>query len=129
MSDPCISSCAHKSHRAVRIHPAVGVANQLVESPVCGAMKTFSAVDRAPISPSELARGTLPSAISRKAVTISRLSVSRSDFAPLKSRFALFEASTTSSNRLGIFSKQSSTVMRAINFAPKGYRNISPFSR
>ena len=76
----------------------------------------------------ELRHRTLPAAISRRAVTISRLSVSRSGFAPLKSCFALFEARITSSNRLGIFPRQSSTVMRAMNIAPTKFMKTPPFA-
>jgi hypothetical protein len=66
-------------------------------------------------------RRTLPAAISRSAVTISRLSVRRSGFAPFKSCFALFDARITSSNRLEMFPRQSSTVTRAINIPPQSY--------
>jgi len=62
---------------------------------------------------------TLPAAISLRAVTISRLSVTRSGFAPFKSCFALFDARITSWNRLVTFSRQSSTVTRAINIPSK----------
>ena len=60
------------------------------------------------------ARRILPAAISRRAMTIARLSDSKSGFAPFKSCFALFAASTTSSKRLGMCVKQSSTVILAI---------------
>ena len=63
----------------------------------------------------DVAWRTLPAAISLRAVTISRLSVTRSGLAPFKSCFALFDARTTSRNRLATFSRQSSTVTRAIS--------------
>jgi hypothetical protein len=63
---------------------------------------------------STLARITLPAAISRSAVTISRLSDCMSGLAPRRSWRARFDASNTSSKRLEIFAKQSSTVIRAI---------------
>ena len=51
---------------------------------------------------------TFPAATSRRAVTISRLSVSSNGLTPAKSCLALFDASITSSNWLGIFRRQSS---------------------
>ena len=68
---------------------------------------------------------TLPAAISLRAVTISRLSVTRSGFAPFKSCFALFDARITSWNRLVTFSRQSSTVTRAINIPSKRFTKTS----
>ena len=68
---------------------------------------------------------TLPAAISLRAVTISRLSVTRSGFAPFKSCFALFDARITSWNRLVTFSRQSSTVTRAINIPSKRFMKTS----
>ena len=61
-----------------------------------------------------LARRILPAEISRRAMTIALLSDSMSGFAPFKSCFALFAASTTSSKRLGMCNKQSSTVILAM---------------
>ena len=61
-----------------------------------------------------LARRILPAAISRRAMTIARLSDAKSGFAPFKSCFARFAASITSSKRLGISDKQSSTVILAM---------------
>jgi hypothetical protein len=66
------------------------------------------------VSGSGAARRTLPAAISRRATTIARLSEARSGFAPFKSCFALFAASTTSSKRLEISERQSSTVILAM---------------
>jgi hypothetical protein len=65
---------------------------------------------------------TFPEAISRKAVTTSLLSESTSGRAPLRSCLARRAAPKTSSKRLGIFSRQSSTVIRAIYsiFRPAG---------
>ncbi len=60
------------------------------------------------------ARRILPAEISRRAMTIARLSDSMSGFAPFKSCFALFAASITSSKRLGMCNKQSSTVILAM---------------
>ena len=57
---------------------------------------------------------TFPAAISRSAVTISRLSESTSGLAPFKSCRARSEAIITSSKRLETLSKQSSTVILAI---------------
>src|SRR5262249_22271610 len=57
---------------------------------------------------------TFSSATSRSAVTMSLLSESTSGRAPFKSCFARRAASSTSSNRLGTLSRQSSTVIRAI---------------
>jgi hypothetical protein len=63
---------------------------------------------------SSLARRILPAAISRRAMTMARLSDTKSGFAPFKSCFALFAARITSSKRLGISDKQSSTVILAM---------------
>jgi len=57
---------------------------------------------------------TLPSAISRSAVTTSLLSDSTNGRAPLSNCFARRAAASTSSKRLGMLSRQSSTVIRAI---------------
>ena len=57
---------------------------------------------------------TLPAAISRSAVTTSLLSDSTNGRAPLSNCFARRAAPSTSSKRLGMFSRQSSTVIRAI---------------
>ncbi len=65
-------------------------------------------------SGSGAARRTFPAAISRRATTIARLSDAKRGFAPLRSCFALFAASITSSKRLGISDKQSSTVILAM---------------
>ena len=54
-----------------------------------------------------------PAAISRRAITISRLSDSTTGLAP-KSCFARIDASITNSKRLETLSKQSSTVILAI---------------
>src|SRR5262249_17192418 len=56
------------------------------------------------------------------AIAISRLSDPMSGLAPFKSCRARFTASTTSSKRLELFCKQSSTVIRAIrNDIPSGH--------
>ena len=69
-----------------------------------------------------VARRTLPAAISRRAITISRLSDPMSGLAPFKSCRARFTASITSSKRLELSCKQSSTVIRAIrNDIPSGH--------
>jgi hypothetical protein len=60
------------------------------------------------------ARRTLPAAISRRATTIALLSEAKRGFAPFRSCFALFAASITSSKRLGISERQSSTVILAM---------------
>ena len=65
-------------------------------------------------SGSGAARRTLPAEISRRATTIARLSDAKRGFAPLRSCFALFAASITSSKRLGISDRQSSTVILAM---------------
>ena len=71
---------------------------------------------RVPVSDSGsgAARRTLPAAISRRATTIARLSEAKRGFAPFRSCFALFAASITSSKRLGISDRQSSTVILAM---------------
>src|SRR5208282_3879236 len=63
---------------------------------------------------------TLPAAISRNAVTTSLLSDSTSGRAPLSSCLARRAAPSTSSKRLGMFSRQSSTVIRAIRHQLSG---------
>ena len=69
-----------------------------------------------------VARRTLPAAISRRAITISRLSDPMSGLAPFKSCRARFTATITSSKRLELSRKQSSTVIRAIrNDIPSGH--------
>lgn len=60
------------------------------------------------------AHRTLAAAISRRAITISRLFDSTSGLAPFASCRARFEASITSSKRLETLPKQSSTVILAI---------------
>jgi hypothetical protein len=60
------------------------------------------------------AQRTLPAAISRSAITISRLSDSMSGLAPFKSCFARMDARNTRSKRLVTLSKQSSTVILAM---------------
>jgi hypothetical protein len=61
-----------------------------------------------------LANRTLPAAISRRAVTMSRLSDTTSGLAPFKSCLVRVAAINTSSKRLETLSKQSSTVILAI---------------
>jgi hypothetical protein len=60
------------------------------------------------------AQRTFPAAISRKAITISRLSDVTRGLAPFRSCFARIDASCTSSKRLATLSKQSSTVILAM---------------
>ena len=61
-----------------------------------------------------MAQRTFPAAISRRAITISRLSDCMSGLAPFKSCFARMDASSTRSKRLEPFPKQSSTVILAM---------------
>ena len=60
------------------------------------------------------AHRTFAAAISRRAMTTSRLSATMSGLAPFASCRARFEASITSSKRLETLPKQSSTVILAI---------------
>jgi hypothetical protein len=61
------------------------------------------------------AHRTFAAAISRRAITTSRLSATMSGLAPFASCRARFEASITSSKRLETLPKQSSTVILAMN--------------
>jgi hypothetical protein len=83
---------------------------------------------------SALARITLPAAISRNAMTISRLSDCMSGLAPRSSWRARFDASNTNSKRFEIFAKQSSRVIRAMRISKPqksrvvGSTSFEPFS-
>jgi len=71
-----------------------------------------------------MAQRTLPSAISRRAITTSRLSELTSGLDPLRSCRARFAARATSSKRLETLSRQSSTVILAIaHTRPRRRRN------
>src|SRR5208282_5037562 len=99
--------CGHQCSRRRRR----GAVSVLVESIVPGQASGSSIV-------------TLPAAISRNAVTTSLLSDSTSGRAPLSNCLARRAAPSTSSKRLGMFARQSSTVIRAIRGQLSGARRF-----
>jgi len=117
-AESCSETCGRMKTKLCRTPKPAPVAGSGWVSGTFGTDRSITMEKSEPVASTRqvwgIALRTLPAAISRRAITISRLFDFISGLAPFKSCFARTDASVTSSKRLETLSKQSSTVILAM---------------